>query len=190
VEVIMTRKLTLPVRVFSVFALLFSSTLIVMSQNPEKVLYSFTGGADGAQPHQALIFDQAGNLYGTTFEGGVYGAGTVYRLSPNGDGTWTQTVLYSFTGGPTDGANPYGSLAIDPISAYLYGATYGGGTAGNGTVFEVQGPFTEQLLHSFDGYPDGANPVGGVVVDKDGHVYGTTTAGGTAHRGTVFYVVP
>ena len=161
--------------------------------NTLTTVYDFFGGtADGAYPLSSLIMDQFGVFYGTTQQGGGpdcggNGCGTVYSFDPSGLG---ETVLYSFTGGPTDGANPYGSLAIDPISAYLYGATYGGGTAGNGTVFEVQGPFTEQLLHSFDGYPDGANPVGGVVVDKDGHVYGTTTAGGTAHRGTVFYVVP
>ena len=71
----------------------------------EKVLYSFTGGSDGSQPREGLVFDQAGNLYGATLEGGAYGYGTVFQLTPNSDGSWTESVLYSFTGG-SDGAGP------------------------------------------------------------------------------------
>jgi uncharacterized repeat protein (TIGR03803 family) len=154
-------------------------------------LWDFGGGTDGAYPLSSLIMDQYGFLYGTTQQGGGYGCGgngcgTVYSINSAGP---PETQLYAFTGGPTDGANPYGALVMDQNNN-LYGTTYGGGTGENGTVFELEGTTSPILLHSFGGSPDGINPVGGLVLDKDGHLYGTTTAGGTSHRGTVFYVVP
>ena len=124
----------------------------------QKVLYSFTGGADGSQPTQGLIFDQAGNLYGATSEGGAYGHGTVFQLTPSSDGSWTESVLYSFTGG-SDGDYPnWGGLAFDTANN-LYGTTNIGGAYGAGTLFELSpnsdGTWTESVLHHFTGKSDG-----------------------------------
>ena len=189
----MTDKFTLPFRVFSVVALLIWSTMIVMSQNPEKVLYSFTGGADGAQPHQGLIFDQGGNLYGTTFEGGTYGAGTVYSLSPNGDGTWKQTVLYSFTGGTDGGYVDWGKLAFDP-AGNLYGVTVFAGQYGEGTLFKLapnpDGTWTESVLHQFTGGEDGAMPRTTPMFDAAGNLYGSAAYGGAYGCGTIYKLTP
>ena len=189
----MTGKFTLPFRLFNIVALLISSALIVMSQNPEKVLYSFTGGADGAQPHQALIFDQAGNLYGTTFYGGTYGAGTVYRLSPNGDGTWNQTVLYSFTGGADGGYTDWGRLAFD-AAGNLYGVTVFAGQYGQGTLFKLapnpDGTWTESVLHQFTGGEDGSMPRTTPFLDTAGNLYGTAAYGGAYGCGTVYKMTP
>ena len=161
----------------------------------ETVLYSFTGGADGGFPLAGLVRDANGNLYGTTYEGGAYGFGymgygTVFELSQAGK----ETVLYSFTGG-ADGGNPQGGLVRDK-QGNLYGTTVGGGVPGCvvdigcGVVFEVAADGTEQLLYSFTGGADGANPIAGLVLDKKGNLYGTTELGGASGFGTVFKVVP
>jgi uncharacterized repeat protein (TIGR03803 family) len=154
-------------------------------------IHYFASGADGAYPLSGVVMDDFGFLYGATQQGGGsgcggYGCGMVYEIDPT---IPKEYRLYSFAGGPSDGAYPYGALAVD--SSYnLYGTTYGGGTGGNGTVFELQGLSTEKLLYSFGVAPDGSNPVGGVVLGNDGHIYGTTSAGGSSNRGTVFYVIP
>ena len=153
----------------------------------ESVLYSFTGGADGANPFTAdVIFDKAGNLYGTTTGGGAQGLGVVFELTPTSAG-WTETVLHSFAGG-TDGQNPYAGLAIDPFGS-LYGTTYGGGAYGVGTVFQVKrgsgGQWTEKVIHTFD-VKTGSDPVGGLVFDNKGDLFGTTQGGGAYKVGVVF----
>jgi uncharacterized repeat protein (TIGR03803 family) len=159
----------------------------------EKVLYSFAGGADGAQPHQGLIFDQAGNLYGTTFDGGIYGAGTVYSLIPNGDGTWKQTVLYNFTGGSDGGWVDWGRLAFD-TAGNLYGVTVFAGSYGAGTVFQLipngDGTWTESVLHQFTRGKDGAQPRTVPFFDTQGNLYGTVAYGGTSGCGAVFKMTP
>jgi uncharacterized repeat protein (TIGR03803 family) len=161
------------------------------------VLYNFTGGSDGYGPYSALIADNAGNLYGTTPNGGAYNWGTVFELSPHPDGTWTQNVLYSFTGG-TDGSYPdHPSLFMDP-HGNLYGTTYGGGGSGTcqdtgdgcGTVFKLtpnsDGSWTEKVLYAFSGGADGGSPQATLIADRSGNLYGTTTAGGAYSVGTVF----
>jgi uncharacterized repeat protein (TIGR03803 family) len=153
-----------------------------MTENgKEKVLYNFTGGADGANPYSSLIMDTAGNLYGTTWAGGAYGAGTVFKVTGE-----TEKVLYSFTGG-TDGANPEASLAMD-ATGNLYGTTFAGGAYGGGTVFEVvKSGNKEKVLYSFGEGTDGANPVAGVTLGTTkGQLYGTTSAGGAYGDGIVF----
>lgn len=155
----------------------------VDTTNTETVLHSFTG-PDGVFPVAGLVRDKAGNLYGTTFYGGASGEGTVFKLDPTG----TETVLYSFTGG-ADGANPHGSLILDK-AGNLYGTTSLGGLlscfgAGCGVVFKLDTTGTETVLHSFTG-PDGANPDAGLVRDKEGNLYGTTSGGGPSKEGTVF----
>ena len=158
----------------------------------EAVLYSFAGSpADGANPTAGLVMDASGNFYGTTYSGGANGAGTVFKLAPNGSGGYVETVLYAFTGG-VDGGQPNGSLVMDS-SGNLYGTTSGGGTSGYGTVFElVPNNHTEIVLHAFGGSPsDGAHPLAGLVIDSRGDLYGTTNSGGAVGSGfgTVFRIV-
>jgi uncharacterized repeat protein (TIGR03803 family) len=145
---------------------------------------------DGYPHAQGLLIDSAGNLYGKTETGGVYGYGTVYEVSPNGDGTWTGRTLHSFTG--TDGNNPRGKLTFD-AAGNLYGTTQFGGDAGWGTVFEMtpngDGSWTEKVLHSFVNGDDGANVDGGVAFDGAGNLYGTSEWGGGG-MGSVFELSP
>jgi uncharacterized repeat protein (TIGR03803 family) len=159
----------------------------------ETILYSFAGSPDGAHPYAGLLWDSAGNLYGTTEQGGTHAAGTVFMLAPNPDGRWIESVLYTFTG-QNDGANPDAGLAFDS-SGNLYGTTTGGGAGSRGTVFKlsrsVGGQWTETVLHSFD-LQDGSDPsnLGSLVVDAAGNLYGTTIDGGQYGLGVVFEVSP
>ena len=167
----------------------------------EKVLYSFRGGSDGANPYAGLIADSAGNLYGTTggggsgtdCRGGSSGCGTVFKLAPDG----TETVLYSFLGG-NDGANPSSSLITDR-AGNLYGTTVEGGGANNyGTVFKLAADGAETVLYAFKGGSDGISPAGNLVADRSGNLYGATAAGGSYTGsactdrgcGTVFEIGP
>ncbi len=153
-------------------------------------LHTFVGGSDGATPNGRVIENASGKLFGTTTAGGASGAGTVYSLQGK-----TETVLYSFVGGATDGSDPQASLVMDK-SGNLYGTTTGGGASGKGTVFELvapktpRGKWTEKVLYSFGAGSDGAMPVGGVTFDSAGNLYGTTSAGGTSGYGTVFQLQP
>jgi uncharacterized repeat protein (TIGR03803 family) len=156
----------------------------------ETDLYSFTGGLDGANPYFAgVIADRSGNLYGTTVEGGTSNLGTVFELTPNGNG-WSETVLYSFAGGD-DGQSPYAGLTFD-VAGNLYGTTYEGGTSGDGTVFELknsgEGQWNETVIHAFNG-TDGNAPAGGVVLDGRGNVYGVTQGGGNFQQGVAYQLV-
>jgi uncharacterized repeat protein (TIGR03803 family) len=120
------------------------------------VLYNFKGGSDGFTPQSRLTSDGAGNFYGTTGFGGL-GAGTVFELSPNGNGGWKETILYSFTGG-ADGSVPYFSYVLFDTEGNLYGTTYWGGSYGYGAVFELSPEgtsWTEAVLYSFAGGADG-----------------------------------
>jgi len=154
--------------------------------------YSFAGYPDGAAPFGPVVPDQHGNLYGTTYGGGLYNEGTVYRLQPN-NSNYTESIVYNFQGG-SDGAAPRAGLTIDREGA-LYGTTqYGGeGNAGDGTVFKLTpsaSGFTESVLHRFGGNPDGSQPYAGVCVDQWGALYGTTALGGTTDYGTAFKLTP
>src|SRR5271155_1634243 len=154
----------------------------------ETVLYTFTGAGDGSLPFAGVIRDSSGNLYGTATFYGVVCCGVVFKLTPTDKGPWTESVLYSFTGG-TDGNAPYGGLTFDP-RGNLYGVTlYGGdlsvkcfGATGCGVVFKLaptrSGPWTETVLHAFTDGPDGAYSLLGVILDSRGNVYGTTFYGG------------
>ena len=198
-------------------------------------MYSFAGGSDGAHAYDGVVFDTAGNLYGTTSNGGgstncTDGCGTAFKLSPSGSG-WTESVLYRFQG-PTDGENPNSGVVMDTVGN-LYSNTWQGGPGGGGTVYELSpsgsnytftllysvtgsgyavgrllrdshGNLYEALqeggtyndgqifeltpsngnwiftdLHDFTGGTDGANPLGGVVMDSSGNLYGTALFGGT-----------
>ena len=137
----------------------------------EKQLWLFNGTADGEYPFGGVIFDSAGNLYGSTMDGGNGGAGTAFKLT-QANGNWSYSPLYSFVGGASCG--PYGNLAFD-AKGNLYGTTYCAGGFGN--VFELTPSGTYTLLHSFSGGSDGANPMGNVTFDASGNVYGTDVAG-------------
>jgi uncharacterized repeat protein (TIGR03803 family) len=155
-------------------------------------LYGFTGGSDGNFPgYGRLVFDKAGNLYGTTEQGGVNDMGTVFELASK-NGGWTETVLYNFTG-DGDGAYPLSGLAFD-LTGHLYGTTHQGGLGGYGTVFKLTpksgGGWTERVFHSFTGRRDGAYPIADVVLDNKGRLYGTTPYGGRNNAGVVFVVEP
>jgi len=150
----------------------------------ETVLYSFTGGSDGANPQAVLIADGAGNLYSTTYAGGADGAGVVFKLAPNG----TETVRYSFTGG-SDGSGPTAGLIMDK-KGNLYGTTNGGGADGAGVVFKLAPNGTEFVLYSFTGGSDGSGPYAGLIMDKKGNLYGTTHLGGADGFGVVFKLAP
>ncbi len=145
----------------------------------ESVLYSFTGGNDGASPSGGLIRDVFGNLYGTTVAGGAGGLGVVFELMRDG----SEMVLHSFGGGP-DGANPNG-LAVD-AGHNLYGTTSIGGTFNQGTVFKIDNSGNESVLYNFPGGSGGQFPNGGLLIDKAGNLYGTTSFGGASGLGTAF----
>jgi uncharacterized repeat protein (TIGR03803 family) len=166
----------------------------------EVTLHTF-GKGDGQTPSGQLVFDAAGNLYGTTQRGGLHGAGSVYELSPQSDGSWTERIIHNFGSG-TDGSDPYGGLTID-ASGNLYGTTTGGGVYqgttcnppgyGCGTVFELSptaGGFAERVLHSFGNGADGDSPWATVIFDAAGNLYGTTGYGGAYTDGTVYELLP
>ncbi|MGB7584109.1 MAG: choice-of-anchor tandem repeat GloVer-containing protein [Terriglobales bacterium] len=168
----------------------------------QTILYEFQGGSDGAFPGAALVFDQAGNLYGTTGGGGLSQAccGTVFELSPPAPpgGDWSEAILYRFTA-YTDGAEPSGRLIFDQ-AGNLYGTAASGGETYDccGTVFELSPPATgndwnETTLHIFgspQGYTDGFSPSAGLTFNKSGALYGTTPSGGEFGWGTVFQLSP
>jgi uncharacterized repeat protein (TIGR03803 family) len=192
----------------------------VNAQATFQTLYNFQGSSSGDGPNGGLIFDASGALYGTTFDGGNAGCplfgnadngcGTVFKLTPPAtpNGTWTETVLYRFTGG-SDGGNPTGSLIID-VSGVLYGTAIAGGKSGCsdiafngggcGTVFKltppiIPGAWTESVLHTFTGGSGGYSP-NSVIFGAAGVIYGTTSVGGDvscnrgAGCGTVFKLTP
>lgn len=199
-----------------------------------KTIYNFTGHPDGANPLWGPVFDAQGNLWGTTTVQPGYGSGTVYKLTPSGNG-WNESTVYSFPGpGDTGGwgfildgqgnlynttiNGAYGSLfEITPAGVEstiynftggadggtlwfenlvrdalgnFYGTATGGGAHKFGVVFEVTPSGTETVLYSFTGGAGGAYPTGGVVLDADGNLYGTTANGGRYNQGTVFKVTP
>jgi len=188
----------------------------------EKVLYSFQGGTDGYQPAGGVVFDKQGNLYGATTDGGSsscrgpFQCGTVFQLKPptkSGD-PWTETVLYVFKGSDSnDGASPFGGLIWDQ-AGNLYGTTGYDGTGdcillgsrvGCGTVYELSPPtqkggvWIETVIYNFKGDTDGQLPIGDLVFDKQGNLYGATQYGGGygscnpsfyQHCGTIFKLSP
>jgi uncharacterized repeat protein (TIGR03803 family) len=170
-----------------------ATTIPALAATKEKVLYSFkNNGKPEAGPEAGVIFDAAGNLYGTTYGGGVYGLGKVFELTPKAGGDWGEKILHSFSG--QDGADPSAGLIFDE-EGNLYGTTTYGGSAGYGTVFELSpnsdGTWTESVLYSFTGGQYGAAwPSAGVILDTAGRLYGTTTYGGAYGWGTAFELVP
>jgi uncharacterized repeat protein (TIGR03803 family) len=200
----------------------------------EKVIHTFLGGTDGMNPLANLSLSSTGTLYGTTYQGGQYTVtndptdgcttttpcivdawGTVFELTPIGGGNWTETVIYTFTGG-TDGGSPESGLNIGASGA-LYGNAFWGGNItacpvgdypqGCGTVFQLMPPtgggtpWTETVLYAFTGHsPDGSHPYGNMGLNSSGELFGSTFSGGANVEvcfpeaytgcGTIFYVKP
>jgi uncharacterized repeat protein (TIGR03803 family) len=161
----------------------------------ETVLYSFQGSSnngDGYFPDSGVILDSGGNLFGTTTFGGSGDVGTVFELTPSAGGTWTESVVYSFSG--PDGTYPHG-LTQDS-SGNIYGTAEGGGPYGNGTVFELTRSgqqWTLQTLYAFTGRLDGGLPTGTLLLDGAGNIFGTASEGGSGgpeHGGVVFELSP
>ncbi|MFY9675369.1 MAG: choice-of-anchor tandem repeat GloVer-containing protein [Terriglobales bacterium] len=158
---------------------------VIAGAQTEAVLFSFANdGSNGMSPEGALVFDAAGNLYGTTSSGGRQegcgqNCGTIFELSPSVGGGWAQQVLYEFS--PPDGYVPAAGVAFDK-SGNLYGTTYVGGANDCGVVFELSpqagGTWTQKVLYSFTGSPDGCEPESGVIFDAAGNLYGMTAFGG------------
>jgi uncharacterized repeat protein (TIGR03803 family) len=147
-----------------------------------KVLFHFDAGDHGGYPAAAPALDATGNLYGTTITGGDFGEGILYKLAPDG----SFTVLHSF-GGSGDGEYGIGRPVID-ASGTLYGVTQeGGGACGCGTVFSLTPDGIYRVLHSFAG-SDGREPADGLIIDKDGNLYGTAYEGGKNNAGVVFRI--
>jgi len=196
------------IRIFVVATAMLFLVSGVSAASPEKKLYSFTGGLDGGRPAADLVFDNAGNLYGTTVTGGnggscAGGCGTVFQLTRNSSGKWQETVLYNFQAGP-DGKNPYGGVVIDK-KGNLIGTTVAGGSGGLcagdgcGVVYMLKhssSGWNLIVLHSFTGMHDGGGPGSGLAIDKNGNLYGTTPTGGKLGGcagqgcGVVYQLVP
>lgn len=165
-----------------------------------KVIHTFSG-TDGGLPQGTLIIDKAGNLFGTVSGGGLYFGGTVFELSPDGNGNWTETILYNFHGN-SDGGGPSAGVVMDS-EGNLFGTTQQGGvrngncSVGCGVVFELSpgsSGWIYKRLYSFKGVPDGAFPDGELVSDSAGNLYGVTSGGGSIDGcfqgcGTVFELV-
>jgi len=178
------------------------------STGTETLLYSFPGGPNGGGPNSVLIADAGGNLYGTTKEGGNAecggsGCGVVFELSPQSDGSWTETVLYTFCSlsNCADGALPLAGPLVRDSEGNIYGTTYFGGAYHNcdvdgcGAVFKLDSRGSETVLHSFTGGADGEFPYAGLMRDSSGNLYGTTQGGGatcyTSYTcGVVFKITP
>lgn len=180
---------------------LLASVVIVMalalsaSAQTETILYSFTGGADGGTPEGGLILDGKGNLYGTTETGGANGAGSVFELTPNSSGGWSEQVLYSFNGfvNQSDGYFPLGGLIFDS-KGNLYGTTIGGGTSYQGIAFELSpessGTWTEKVIYNFAGGSSVGSPqLLSFALDAAGNLYGIQGFGCTYGFGCVFELV-
>ncbi|HTR22986.1 MAG TPA: choice-of-anchor tandem repeat GloVer-containing protein [Terriglobales bacterium] len=174
---------------------------VISAASTGTVLYNFCSKAnctDGANPQTDLVTDLAGNLWGTTRNGGANGFGEIFELTKS-SGFTALGQTYGFKGGSADGAFPEAGLVFDSQTGFLYGTTSQGGTGscsgGCGTIFEfLPGATTDTILHFFGSSGDGATPLAGLVLDTSQNLYGTTSVGGstgcTGGCGTVFEMSP
>ncbi len=189
----MTIKPGLQRAIRSLLIIMAATTLsaLTWAASTTKLIYSFAGGGDGEYTDTELVMDRDGNLYGTSVQGGIYGGGTVFQVTPAG----VHTVLYNFTGG-ADGGEPYKGVTLD-AQGNLYGTavTGGGGSCegGCGVVFKLKndgGIWTQSVIHSFTGDNDGSGPGSPMSFDKRGNLYGTTPTGGSQGQGVVYQLRP
>lgn len=157
----------------------------------ESVLYRFGALPDGEYPRAEVTLDAAGNVYGTTSEGGSSADGIVFELTPNSSGGWTENVLYEFTS--ATGCNPVAQIWIDPTGS-LYGTAEGCGQYNGGVVYELTpnsgGSWTESTVHNFGLHEDGVSPQSPLTPDTNGNLWGTTLGGGALNAGTVYKLKP
>jgi uncharacterized repeat protein (TIGR03803 family) len=194
------RTLSLIVQSIAAILLLTFSGAAVVAQTHELIALADFGQTptDGYSPQTPLVFDKAGNLYGTTFANGNPYAGTVFELTKKPDGVWARKTLHEFRR-LSDGAYPGGPLVLD-AAGNLYGTTIQGGAGiteeaeGYGVVFELSpssdGSWKETVLYKFLGTPDGQQPQHGIIFDSAGNLYGTTLYGGANGSGTIFELTP
>ncbi|MBA3915083.1 MAG: hypothetical protein H0X25_14790 [Acidobacteriales bacterium] len=157
----------------------------------ETAIHQFGAGQDGKFPVGIPVFDKAGNLYGTTPQGGSYGCGIAFELSPQGNGVWSEQVLHQFACG-IDGNAPDAGLMLD-TNGNLFGASGSGGTDGYGVAFELSplggGRWKKTVLHNF-GAQEARVPGGLLAIDNQGNVYGSTYYGGPSNTGAIFEISP
>lgn len=147
-----------------------------------QTVYSFGSiPNDGANPQGGLALDSAGNFYGITYDGGLNGAGTVFKLSPAG----VATVIHHFDNSANAPRQPQAGVVVDS-AGNVYGTTGLGGNNDTGTLFKLSASGVFSVLHSFVSASDGDSPQAGLVVDRMGNLYGTTSGGGPNGGGTVF----
>jgi uncharacterized repeat protein (TIGR03803 family) len=180
------------------FVTVFAATLLLTNAwatSQEKVPHNFkNNGEDGYYP-ASVIFDSAGNIYGTTQYGGAHAYGTVFELMPKAGGGWTEKILHNFNGNGRDGYYPSANLILD-AAGNLYGTTVYGGAYDLGTVFELMpkagSGWTEKIVHNFnDNGKDGYYPRAALIFDAGGNLYGTTSdGGGKGSYGSVFELTP
>jgi uncharacterized repeat protein (TIGR03803 family) len=179
----------------AVATLVFAFATRAQASSTYKVIYTFHF-TDGEEPIGDMVLDSSGNLYGTTVNGGANHSGTIFKLTQGAGGTWSETVLHSFTNG-TDGGTPQSSVIID-AAGNLYGTASTGGDPTCrrtfcGVVFQLtpnsDGTWTENILHSFRG-SDGLDPTASLAFDGAGNIYGTTYSGGNFGLGTVYELSP
>lgn len=159
----------------------------------QTTIYNFKGDKDGSGPGSRVIFDAAGNLFGTTPSGGTHSFGTIFKLTPTANGGWHKRTIHNFTGGKDGATGSMGDLLLDG-AGNIYGVTEQGGANGLGTVYKLSplqnGNWALTTLYAFKGMPDAASPYGGLIWDSAGNLYGTTYYGGTAGVGTVYQLTP
>ena len=155
------------------------------------IVHAFEQSNDGSYPGAGdLVFDSAGNIYGTTGDGGDSFGGVVYQLVPS-NGSWTENILHNFQGG-NDGARPDAGVIFDS-QGNLYGTTEAGGTTGGGTVYKMTrsgSGWTESVIHSFQNETEGSAPTGGLIFDAAGNLYGATSSGGPGFAGAAYKLTP
>jgi uncharacterized repeat protein (TIGR03803 family) len=172
--------------------IVFELTPTVSGSWTEKILHNFYGSYyDGNNVDGGVIFDSAGNLYGTAALGGAHNSGIVYELTPTAAGSWKEHILYAFQDSGGDARVPSAGVTFD-AAGNLYGTTTQGGISDYGAVFELEpgsgGNWTETVLHKFSGPPDGQYPVAGIILDASGNLYSTTESGGAFRDGSVFEI--
>jgi len=193
---VVTRERKKHCRRLLVLSWLLLSCVCSAQRKPQfKLLHSFGGSGDGISPSSGVIFDPAGNLFGTTTAGGALGYGTVYQLSPGKGGSWTENILHSFPNprSTQDGSEPSGGVAIDS-AGNLYGTATSGGTYSAGIMFELSpgaNGWSETILYNFcslEGCTDGGGPATAPVLDSAGNLYGATASG--SGQGVVYELMP